>query len=144
MTVIAWDGKTLAADKQATNSGSMRTVKKIFKVRGYLVAVAGDYTDSLMLLDWFKKGAIIKNYPVFDEKTRDGVSLLVIDKNKQVTRYETQPIPYIIEDKLVAAGCGRDYAMAAMYCGKTAKQAVEITCKLDAFCGMGVDILEFK
>jgi hypothetical protein len=41
MTCIAWDGKTLAADKQATSVGRGITTTKIYRVGACLVALAG-------------------------------------------------------------------------------------------------------
>jgi ATP-dependent protease HslVU (ClpYQ) peptidase subunit len=46
------------------------------------------------------------------------------------------------EDKKTATGSGRDYALAAMHCGKTAREAVEIACLFETGCGNGVDELE--
>jgi hypothetical protein len=43
MTVIVWDGKTLAADKQATQADLKRKVTKIHRLRGHLVGVSGDW-----------------------------------------------------------------------------------------------------
>lgn len=40
-----------------------------------------------------------------------------------------------------AAGSGADYAMGAMAAGKDAKEAVEIACRFDINCGLGVDVL---
>ncbi|QTF91783.1 hypothetical protein [Halomonas sp. BM-2019] len=59
----------------------------------------------------------------------------------QVTYYEGAPIPLVMENTHHAIGCGRDYVMAAMHLGKNAKQAVEMACALDAFCGSGIDTL---
>jgi hypothetical protein len=74
MTVIVWDGKTLAADKQ----------------------MGGDYPRT------------------------------------------------VTEDAHHAIGSGRDFAAAAMYLGKTAREAVEVAMALTGFCGHGVDTLEFE
>lgn len=39
-------------------------------------------------------------------------------------------------------GSGRDFAIAAMHCGKTAREAVEIASLYENGCGNGVDVLE--
>ena len=36
----------------------------------------------------------------------------------------------------------RDFALAAMHLGKSAREAVEVACALDVFCGNGIDTLE--
>lgn len=57
-------------------------------------------------------------------------------------RYEKVPYPARVEDKFTATGCGRDYALAAMFLGHDARAAVEVACALDAHCGNGIDTLE--
>lgn len=43
MTVICWDGKTLAADKRATSVGLARTVTKVQRHGDVLLAMTGDW-----------------------------------------------------------------------------------------------------
>ena len=54
MTIIAWDGKTLAAGKASTNCGYRRTCTKIFRVPGGLVGFAGNGSRAMALLEWFR------------------------------------------------------------------------------------------
>lgn len=56
MTVLAWDGTTLAADKRALSSGLSRRVTKIFKVDDALVGIAGTRCIGLEMLEWYKRG----------------------------------------------------------------------------------------
>lgn len=53
MTVIAWDGRTLAADKRVSFQGLSATATKIARVNGCLVAMCGDGTAAEQMLDWF-------------------------------------------------------------------------------------------
>jgi hypothetical protein len=48
------------------------------------------------------------------------------------------------EDDFVAVGSGRDYAMAAMALGHTARVGVEIASRFDPGTGNGVDELQFR
>ena len=49
---------------------------------------------------------------------------------------------YIVyEDKFIAFGAGRDYALTAMFLGKSAIEAVQVAIQLDTSCGMGIDTL---
>jgi ATP-dependent protease HslVU (ClpYQ) peptidase subunit len=43
-----------------------------------------------------------------------------------------------------ALGSGRDFALAAMYLGKNAREAVEIAMEFDLETGKGVDCLEVE
>lgn len=142
MTCIAWDGKTLAADKAATNVGYMRRVTKIFRVPEGLVGFAGDGDYALEFLEWFNNGRVVADYP---KSLADGaVGAIFIDQDKRCWGYTKVPYPQLCEDAFDALGSGRDYALAAMYLGKTAKEAVEVAIALDNGCGKGIDVLEIK
>lgn len=56
MTTIAWDGKTLAGDKQVTTGGTATKTTKVFKVKtkkGYvLVGYSGDLADGQAFVEW--------------------------------------------------------------------------------------------
>lgn len=143
MTVIAWDGFSLAADKRATNNGLHRTVTKIARLRDHLVAVSGDYAKGNVLMKWFENGAIAADFPSF-QQTPDWASLLVIDQSGQVMKYEQHHLPILFEDELYAMGSGRDYAMAALFLGKTAEEAVAVASVLDVDCGNGIDVLRLR
>lgn len=144
MTVIAWDGKTLAADKRATYSGCARTVTKIRRApNGELVAFSGDFDTGAALADWYCNGADPATFP--DNKNGESnvkSYLLVIRLNGSFAQYERTPIPLEFEDTTTAQGSGRDYALAAMHLGRTAAEAVQVACALDIYCGNGIDTLE--
>lgn len=141
ITVIAWDGRTLAADKQATNNGLKRTVTKIHRVGSLLVAFSGGVDSGLAMLQWIRGGCAPADFPPSQKDKDDWAPTLVIHPDGRVETYERTPIPTHIEDRIYASGCGRDYAMAAMHLGFDAVKAVQVACDLDAFCGMGIDAL---
>lgn len=140
MTVIAWDGTTLAADKRATANGVVRTTTKISRIKGHLVAFSGDLDVGMALLNWYKDGCVPEKWPQA-QKTDRWTSLLVITPEGKITKYETEPYPLLFEDKQFAMGSGRDFALAAMYLGKSAREAVKITNALSVECGNGIDWL---
>ena len=138
MTVIAWDGKTLSADKRATSVGLARTVTKIQRSGELLLAMTGDWDVAVELREWFKAGAVPRHFP---EKAReDNASLIVIGRGGVVV-YSTGPFPMPIEQEKVAFGSGRDFAEAAMYLGCTAVEAVSVACHFQTDCGNGIDAL---
>lgn len=141
MTVIAWDGKTLAADKRGTNCGMAYTVTKIHRVRGELVAFSGSGSHAAELLEWFKGERRPEDWPRRAD-AEEAAGMLVIDKNRRILQYAwNSPQPEIIESPFFARGCGRDYAMAAMHLGCDARKAVEVACVFDTGCGNGIDTL---
>lgn len=140
MTVVAWDGRTLAADKRACNGTLVRTTTKIFRANGALCAFSGNAAGGVELLEWFRAGADPTKYPE-SQRGDNGAYLLVIAADG-VRMYEGGPHPVRFEDQHFAIGCGRDFAMAAMHLGKTAAEAVAVACALDSGCGNGIDTLE--
>lgn len=142
MTIIAWDGKTLAADRAAVNVGYIRAVTKIFVVPGGLVGFAGDGDYALELLHWFKTGREIEKYPKC--MADSNVGAMFIDRDGVNWGYSKTPFPQRCEDKFDAMGSGRDYALATMYLGHDAVKAVQIASALDNCCGKGVDSLTLK
>lgn len=141
MTVIAWDGKTLAADKQATNNGLKLVVTKIMKaeINGVksLVAVAGDMAQALNVVNWLINGG---EFPASQHSADDWQPIVIINR-RGVFKYEQSPQPILYEGPYFSMGSGADVAMAAMHLGKAAEEAVELACALCASCGMGIDTL---
>jgi hypothetical protein len=143
MTVIAWDGKTLAADKRAIVCGSTYTVTKIHRVADGLVAFTGGGAHAAELLNWFHGARDPATYPRCTDDS--GAGSVHIDTKGRISTYSSaNPFPEHVEDRHFARGCARDYAMAAMYLGHDARRAVEVACALDAYCGNGVDTLSLE
>ena len=140
MTTIVWDGKTLAADKQATFDGLKRKVTKIRKIKGHLIFSAGIFGISKELEHWWESGADPKEYPEV-QKTDKWNFFYVITPDRKIFCYEQQPYPFQLEEKIIVCGCGRDYALGAMYMGADAVKAVEAACKYDIYSGCGIDTL---
>ena len=143
MTCIAWDGKTLAADKQATNNGLRRTTTKIHRVGSSLVAFSGGLDQGMLMLEWVRGGYVRADFPPSQRDKDDWTPVMVIAPDRVVRVYERTPTPMVFEDRCYAMGSGRDYAMAAMHLGCNAIRAVEVACALDVHCGNGIDVLEF-
>jgi hypothetical protein len=141
MTVIAWDGKTLAADKQSTSNGMRRTTTKIFRVRDGLIALTGDGGHGSALREWFMGDRDLANWP---KPTSDDCGHIIHFSRGGVLVYNGAGVGTgePVEDPFIAFGAGRDYAMAAMHLGCDAHRAVEVACVFDTGCGMGIDTLE--
>jgi 20S proteasome alpha/beta subunit len=141
MTVIAWDGKTLAADRQSTDVGLRRSVTKISRAGdGSLMGAAGQSHICRALRAWYDAGARPEDFPDKDKTSH----LLVISTKGEMRVYDGHPVPAVFEVERMAIGSGRDYAEAAMFLGKTAREAVEVACHFDNGCGNGIDTLELE
>jgi 20S proteasome alpha/beta subunit len=144
MTVICWDGKTLAADRMCQHGHTASPVVKIFRVRDELVGVSGCFPDGMELLDWFRAGAVPKDFPSASRSREGGAALLVIGADGRARKYEIGPYPFFFDSTQVAAGCGDESALVAMACGKNAREAVEMAIRFNSGCGLGVDTLELN
>ncbi len=143
MTVIAWDGKTLAADKLITFGSTRGTVTKLFRYGHELLAICGNASTGREILHWYRDGADPAAYPSVNRDPDKGASLICIRPPGEVWKYESSPHPFRLEGKFAAFGCADEMALVAMECGKSAREAVEVVCKFNIYCGNGVDTLEF-
>lgn len=147
MSVIAWDGKTLAADKLATDCDmSMETVK-IRKIEsgthaGHVIAWTGCDASGTFLADWYEAGAIPEKWPTQAQMDRESSSrLIVVTPDGKCKHYQgtTHAIALPVREPFRAWGSGRDFAMGAMAAGASAKVAVLIASQFCVTCGGGID-----
>lgn len=144
MTVIVWDGKTLAADKRAVCHDRPATATKIWRHKGELLAGAGTMTTCLMMRDWYKAGQEPKKFPDPQKDLETCCTFVVVRKDGTYLRYEGSPTPLEFNEPHFAIGSGADYAYGAIAMGANAVKAVEVASQYDIFCGNGVDVLTFE
>jgi len=143
MTVIAWDGKTLAADRQSQCGDGIIAVTKIFRVANCLVGITGDLTTGLEMKEWLRN----TDPALFRQEWRNpdaGAGMLVIYPDGTAWKYESSPTPFPLEGPFAAAGSGASHALVAMDCGSTARQAVLLVQRYINSCGMGCDLLDLN
>jgi len=139
VTVIAWDGTTLAADKRAVGH-HVDTITKIARVGEVLVGISGRGDKIREFQHWIADGGQAAAYPKRDNDANYWTAL-VIRPDGTIERYEESPVPIIVEGGSHAIGSGALAAAAAMLCGKSATEAVSIACQLEEGCGNGTDSL---
>lgn len=150
MTVIVWDGTTLAADRRAGDAWmKCGTVVKIARVNGHLVGCAGVAADAREVVAWYSAGANPALYPAgIRGKENGGAKMLVITPAGVVRIYDNSPFPIEYCEaphgigRRMAIGSGREAAMAAMLAGCGARRAVEIATLICDGVGNGIDTLE--
>jgi ATP-dependent protease HslVU (ClpYQ) peptidase subunit len=140
MTVIAFDGKTLAADKRSISSGMISTVTKVRRIGDLLCAGCGEMPVILAMFEWIANGRVASDLPA-DQRSKDDWSTVVVIDGGKILKYDRGAHPVHIENAFFAAGSGREFALAAMHCGKSAREAVEIASIYENGCGNGVDEL---
>ena len=158
MTVIAWDGKILAADKMFSFGGNTKYAGcKIGrdKVQSgdveieYLWGLCGEESLTRIFMDWFKNSNNPKDFPdrLYEKEYSWGVVIISkykdidIETDHVISYFSSGPFADIIESQYFATGSGRDFALAAMHCGKNAIDAVTLASDLSVSCGMGYDAL---
>lgn len=144
MTVIAWDGKTLAGDRQSQAGGMRSAVRKIERIRGHLVGGSGHSDHVREHMAWFADGADPLSFPPSLRADNCPSILLVITPARTVLAYEQTPYPIEILDRHYAIGSGRDFAMTAMFLGFDAVKGVEAANALSTTCGLGCDNLTLE
>lgn len=140
MTTIAWDGETLAGDKQATCGNTAYPTTKVFKVKvkgkKFLVGFSGDLADGQAFVKFVKRG--FKDKPEFKNFTG-----IVVNQDGSIARYDQDPNYCVMHLESYAIGSGCDYALGAIAFGATAVEAVLIATDLDIHTGLGVDSVSF-
>lgn len=132
MTTIAWDGVTLAADRQTSYAGSVYlAASKIHKIPGGYIACCGEYAKFDPFLNWARKG--MKGKP----PTEDMAAILI--KGGKAFWVEDGAIFPVEAGKKLALGTGWKWAAAAMDFGQDAVEAVAYACTRDNSSGGGVD-----
>ncbi|MGL4648756.1 MAG: hypothetical protein ACRC1H_05060, partial [Caldilineaceae bacterium] len=110
MSVIAWDGKTLAADKRASMGTLYRTTTKAFHLGDALAAYAGDADAGEEILQWFKDGRDPARFPPTQRDRDTWAGLLIVWADGSLWKYERTPYPLRFPPQLFAIGSGRDFA----------------------------------
>lgn len=140
MTVIVWDGVTLAADRRAVAGLGIYTISKIARCGDRLVGVSGRGDKIREFQQWVRDGRKLDAYP---EREGDDChfTAIAIAPDGTIERYEDSPHPIVVEDATHAIGSGGILARVALHLGKSAAEAVEIAGLFDEQCGSGIDVL---
>jgi hypothetical protein len=147
MTTIAFDGKTLAADRCSWSAGVRRKVRKVFKVQRdgqvFLVALSGDAGFALAVLAWMRGGA--RPDPAFFHAPTEfsRVCAVAVDERRQVHTLSNALHWESFRERQFAHGAGQEFAWGALEAGASAAQAVRIAIKRSDYAGFGVDTVRF-
>lgn len=140
MTTIAWDGKTLAGDKQTTDVDMRMRTTKVVRIGNLLVGGSGNAGRIRAMHEWIANGRKPEALPSFQNSDSDSVKLLVVDQG-QLFMYDVGHCPIPIENPFYAVGSGRDFAMAAMHLGLSAADAVKVSAAFDVGTSPEVDVI---
>lgn len=142
MTVIAFDGRSVAIDRQGTSGGWSFPVTKYRRHQQKVLTFAGSASIGHALIDWFISGCNPEKFPNKGLDPDDAAHLWVFERGKPPIKFEEHPYPIVFEiGTKCADGSGRDFALAAMHMGASAEEAVAVASALSISCGHGVDVI---
>lgn len=147
MTVIAWDGKTLAADQETGTQyiKCTRTTKIQRLADGRLMGLAGDAALARELGEWVKAGADPATFPAECRPGQTNAArALVITPAGEVMVFESGPYAIDFGRRKHAIGSGTDAAFAVMALDHDAETAVRIAIEVCNGCGGGIDTLTLE
>ena len=141
MTILVWDGKTLAADRLECWGNRKTECSKIYKrvFNGELLTGSGCIAATAALRHWYMRGADPTTYPSCQKSKEDWGRLVVVDTSHRVFVYESEPTPYEVLTLPAVFGSGSDFAFGALAMGADARRAVEVVNSICTDCGIGVD-----
>lgn len=140
MTTIAFRDGVFAADSRETwesDAGGTvsRTCEKLFRKRlgkrDVVIATAGGSYAGMIFVDWYGSGKPVPDI-LADLDTEEDFAVLVTDRGKL---FHGNHLCRLVEvrDPFTAVGSGYKAALAAMHCGRSAREAVRIACLLDPY-----------
>lgn len=136
MTTIVARFSTLeiASDSMVSSDESYFCTNKIRKTKNGYMAGCGDWDKILKLYDAIQNGTKIDDIDVSVLELRhDGLWI-----------YECTTIPVLIKEDYFAIGTGAGYAIGALHCGKSVKEAVEIACLYDTSSHLPIDYIKME
>lgn len=140
MTTIGYRDGIVAADSretQETESGgaTIHICEKLFRKRvgkrQVVIATAGGSHAGMVFVDWYGSGKAVPDV-LRELDLAEDFDALILDRGKVLTcNHLCRPIEVL--DKFTAIGSGRKAALAAMHCGRSAREAVRIACMIDPY-----------
>ena len=144
MTVIAWDGTILAADRQATNGSAKGTVSKMTQTPdgAFVLTGAGNPAVLRLLVQWFNAGRKAEAWPAAQSGDNWTYLIALEVARRKLWVYERWPVEVVLEDPFDAWGSGCEYAIGVMACQRSAVEAVRVAARFDAYSGRGCDFFD--
>lgn len=136
MTTIVADKNSMACDSMAIDSSIKTRVQKVWKIKGWLIGVAGTYSDLVQVIHDIKKSGETPMEYLRDRnvKVKESAFLLLSPSGK-VYISEDGGTPLILNEGFGAIGTGTQGAMVALYQGLSAGDAVRAVKKVDPNTG---------
>ena len=136
MTTVCCNHELMACDSYLTDGNTIQSVRKIFKRKGHVVGIAGDYAACMEFVKWWLKGKFEDECPC----EMDEVEVLILTNKGKILHYSSCVEPFELVDGFAAIGSGATAAMGALHVGATPEQAVLAASKVDVNTGGKISI----
>ena len=140
MSVVVWDGKSLAVDRGATDGFTMWELEKAWEIGDEVVTGVGPLDVILRLVTWYRGGCGADAFP----RSAQDAELIIASPVglRRITSASPTQINHGLN--LCAFGAGRDFAYGALAMGATAEQAVKVACRFSVSCGHGAQVFHLR
>lgn len=137
MTTIAADKTGMAADSQAQTSDVKTSVQKIWRIRGWLIGVAGSYNEALEVVEQLKRNTDLNPLEYLGEHVTKAkeTDFLIVSPSSKVYCSDGGGHPTPLMEGFGAIGTGAQGAMVALHLGLSPADAVRAVKKVDPSTG---------
>lgn len=142
MSVLVFDGYTLAADCASNDGQTLTPIVKLWKAEGMLIGGVGKLETVYIIRDWIAAG--MKEWRDNSFANDPTTHVVMVTRDKGLLRYTNTMYPVEHGFKKVSLGTGRDFAYGALAMGATAIEAVEAANLYSTTCGLGVQSYNLK
>lgn len=120
--VVRFSTKEIASDSMVSSDESFFSTKKLRQTKNGIMGGCGDLDK------------LLKMYTAIEKKKRldEVIDVSVLElRYDGIWIYEGTHTPVKIDQDFYAIGTGAGYAMGALHCGRSVKEACEIACMYD-------------
>lgn len=144
MTIIVYDGVTLAMDGAGIHEGAKVPIVKAWQTIGdEVVAGVGNAAQIAVMRDWYTAGAKSETFPETQRASNPWCELIVVGKHG-LKRYENTPSAIQHGHHKCAFGVGKDFAYGALGAGADAQKAAQVALSYAPDTGHGIILFQWK
>ncbi len=129
MTTIVGTKTHLYSDSMGWFEGIPMKMTKLWRIHGALYGFCGNYDNIMNFVARLQKKKNLVEAMDFNGDIMDFDYLKLTKKGLFLATGYSQPAP--IHEDYMAIGSGKDFAITAMHCGKSARQAVSMGIRMD-------------
>lgn len=146
MTTIAYKDGKVVSDTKVSGLGQCTRIKikhVTVKSKHGIFGLCGDLSHCYL----FEKFFLLNSKEAKDKLEgleKPEYLAVFIEEDGTVYEYSNSTTPAVYTTHVAAWGSGAEFALGAMYAGKSAKEAIQLTSKLDHCTGYETTVLSFK